>query len=83
MILPYITKQVLYSPMADFKHLLEYKSIKFPDFVNKQLGQKAIDLVLGCCVVILSDGAYCFGSMLDALFMYGVWFFLQFWLYLR
>ncbi|KAH0912841.1 hypothetical protein HID58_036162 [Brassica napus] len=55
-ILPYITKQVLYSPMADFKHLLEYKSIKFPDFVNKQLGQKAIDLVLGCCVVILSDG---------------------------
>ncbi|KAJ0233415.1 S-adenosyl-L-methionine-dependent methyltransferases superfamily protein [Hirschfeldia incana] len=55
-ILPYITKQVLYSPMADFKHLLEYKSIKFPDFVNKQLGQKAVDLVLGCCVVILSDG---------------------------
>ncbi|ESQ46146.1 hypothetical protein EUTSA_v10000050mg [Eutrema salsugineum] len=55
-ILPYITKQILYTPMADFKHLLEYKSIKFPDFVNPQLGQKAIDLVLGCCVVILSDG---------------------------
>ncbi|CAH2061519.1 unnamed protein product, partial [Thlaspi arvense] len=55
-ILPYITKQILYTPMADFKHLLQYKSIKFPDFVNPQLGQKAIDLVLGCCVVILTDG---------------------------
>ncbi|CAA7019820.1 unnamed protein product [Microthlaspi erraticum] len=55
-ILPYITKQVLYTPMADFKHLLQYKSIKFPDFVNQKLGQKVIDLVLGCCVVILSDG---------------------------
>ena len=61
MILPYITKQVLYTPMADFKHLLEHKSIRFPDFVNPQLSQKATDLVLGCCVVILSDGAYCFG----------------------
>ncbi|KAJ4902772.1 S-adenosyl-L-methionine-dependent methyltransferases superfamily protein [Raphanus sativus] len=55
-ILPYITKQVLYTPMADFKHLLEHKSIRFPDFVNPQLSQKATDLVLGCCVVILSDG---------------------------
>ncbi|CAN8283891.1 unnamed protein product [Cochlearia groenlandica] len=55
-ILPYITRQVLYTPMADFKHLLQYKSIKFPDFVNPKLGQKAIDLVLGCCIVILSDG---------------------------
>ncbi|KAG2286530.1 hypothetical protein Bca52824_046134 [Brassica carinata] len=56
-ILPYITKQVLYTPIADFKHLLEHKSIRFPDFVNPQLSQKATDLALGCCVVILSDGA--------------------------
>ncbi|KFK32820.1 hypothetical protein AALP_AA6G291900 [Arabis alpina] len=55
-ILPYITKQVLYTPMADFKHLLQDKSIKFPDFVNKQLGQKVIDLAMGCCVVVLNDG---------------------------
>ncbi|VVB09736.1 unnamed protein product [Arabis nemorensis] len=55
-ILPYITKQVLPTPMADFKHLLQYKSIKFPDFVNPQLGQKVIDLAMGCCVVILNDG---------------------------
>ncbi|XP_010472227.1 PREDICTED: tRNA (cytosine(34)-C(5))-methyltransferase [Camelina sativa] len=55
-ILPYITKQVLYTPMADFKLLLQDKSIKFMDFVNPQLAQKASDLVMGSCVVILSDG---------------------------
>jgi multisite-specific tRNA:(cytosine-C5)-methyltransferase len=55
-ILPYITKQVLYTPMADFKLLLQDKSIKFHDFVNPQLAQKATDLVMGSCVVILSDG---------------------------
>ncbi|CAL9233478.1 unnamed protein product [Arabidopsis halleri] len=55
-ILPYITKQVLYTPMADFKLLLQDKSIKFLDFVNPQLAQKATDLVMGSCVVILSDG---------------------------
>ncbi|XP_010531362.1 PREDICTED: tRNA (cytosine(34)-C(5))-methyltransferase-like [Tarenaya hassleriana] len=55
-ILPYITKQILYAPLADFKHLLQYKSIKFPDFVDQELGQKAANLVMGCCVVILNDG---------------------------
>ncbi|EOA28565.1 hypothetical protein CARUB_v10024783mg [Capsella rubella] len=55
-ILPYITKQALYTPMADFKLLLQDKSIKFMDFVNPQLAQKATDLVMGSCVVILHDG---------------------------
>ncbi|KAL1191962.1 25S rRNA (cytosine-C(5))-methyltransferase NOP2A [Cardamine amara subsp. amara] len=55
-ILPYITKQILYIPMADFKHLLEQNSIKFSDFVNPQVVQKATDLVVGSCVVIPSDG---------------------------
>ncbi|CAN8314744.1 unnamed protein product [Cochlearia groenlandica] len=55
LILPYITKQVLYTPLSDFKHLLQHKSIKFPDFDNQKLGQKATELVVGCCIVILSS----------------------------
>ncbi|KAA3457373.1 tRNA (cytosine(34)-C(5))-methyltransferase-like isoform X1 [Gossypium australe] len=55
-ILPYITKQILYASPADFKHLLQYKSIKFADFVDADFGQKAADLMLGCCVIVLREG---------------------------
>ncbi|OMO73060.1 Bacterial Fmu (Sun)/eukaryotic nucleolar NOL1/Nop2p [Corchorus olitorius] len=55
-ILPYITKQILYASPADFKHLLQYKSIKFADFVDSEFGQKAANLMLGCCVIILREG---------------------------
>ncbi|XP_016740771.2 RNA cytosine-C(5)-methyltransferase NSUN2 isoform X2 [Gossypium hirsutum] len=55
-ILPYITKQILYASPADFKHLLQYKSIKFADFVDADFGQKAADLILGCCVIVLREG---------------------------
>ncbi|KAL1190352.1 26S rRNA (cytosine-C(5))-methyltransferase NOP2B [Cardamine amara subsp. amara] len=55
-ILPYMTKQILYATMADFKNLLQYKSIKFPDFVHPQFGEKAAELAMGCCVVVLVDG---------------------------
>ncbi|KAK8474643.1 hypothetical protein V6N12_038446 [Hibiscus sabdariffa] len=54
-ILPYITKQILYASAADFKHLLQYKSIKFADFVEADFGQKAANLMLGCCVIVLRD----------------------------
>ncbi|KFK30577.1 hypothetical protein AALP_AA7G279900 [Arabis alpina] len=55
-ILPYMTKQILNATIADFKNLLQYKSIKFQDFVNPQFGQNAAELAMGCCVVVLIDG---------------------------
>lgn len=56
-ILPYITKQILYASSVDFKHLLQYKTIKFADFVNTEFGEKASKLMMGCCVIVLSkDG---------------------------
>ncbi|XP_021804138.1 tRNA (cytosine(34)-C(5))-methyltransferase-like, partial [Prunus avium] len=57
LILPYITKQIVYASPVDFKHLLQYKSIKFADFVDAELGQKASGLMSGCCVIVLrKDG---------------------------
>ncbi|XVF17295.1 hypothetical protein REPUB_Repub10bG0107400 [Reevesia pubescens] len=56
LILPYITKQILYASPADFKHLLQYKTIKFVDFVDAEFGQKAANLMLGCCVIVLGGG---------------------------
>lgn len=55
-ILPYITKQILYASPVDFKHLLQYKTIKFADFVNAEFGEKASKLMMGCCVIVLSKG---------------------------
>ncbi|XVE83107.1 hypothetical protein DITRI_Ditri16bG0060900 [Diplodiscus trichospermus] len=55
-ILPYITKQILYASPADFKHLLQSKTIKFADFFYAEFGQKAANLKLGCCVVVLREG---------------------------
>jgi multisite-specific tRNA:(cytosine-C5)-methyltransferase len=56
LILPYITKQILYASPVDFKHLLQYKTIKFADFVDAEFGQKASNLMMGCCVIVLSKG---------------------------
>ncbi|KAL2521678.1 S-adenosyl-L-methionine-dependent methyltransferase superfamily protein [Forsythia ovata] len=53
LVLPHITKQILYASAVDFKHLLQYKIIKFSDFVNPEFGEKASKLMLGCCVVVL------------------------------
>ncbi|MCL7031795.1 hypothetical protein MKW94_029667, partial [Papaver nudicaule] len=54
LLLPYISKQVLCASLADFKHLLQYRSIKFADFVDPQFGEKASSQIkLGCCVVVL------------------------------
>ncbi|KAF3439255.1 hypothetical protein FNV43_RR17531 [Rhamnella rubrinervis] len=56
LILPYITKQILYTSLVDFKHLLQYKSIKYADFVDAEFGNKASELMPGCCVVVLRKG---------------------------
>lgn len=58
MILPHITKQLLYASPIDFEHLLKYKSIKLQDFVNPEFAEKATKILLGCCAVILSRGSY-------------------------
>lgn len=54
-ILPHITKQILYASPVDFKHLLQYKAIKFMDFVDAEFGEKASKLMMGCSVIVLRD----------------------------
>lgn len=58
LILPYITKQILHASPADFKHLLQNKEVKFEDFTDAKFGEKAANLLPGCCVVILAIGMY-------------------------
>ncbi|KAJ4758815.1 S-adenosyl-L-methionine-dependent methyltransferases superfamily protein [Rhynchospora pubera] len=53
LLFPYLTKQILYAPFSDFEHLLKYRAVKFVDFVDSTLGQKASALLPGCCVVVL------------------------------
>ncbi|KAG6768468.1 hypothetical protein POTOM_027385 [Populus tomentosa] len=54
-ILPHITNQILYASSVDFKHLLQYKAIKFADFVDAEFGDKASKLMMGCCVIVMRD----------------------------
>ncbi|RDX78380.1 tRNA (cytosine(34)-C(5))-methyltransferase, partial [Mucuna pruriens] len=56
LILPYITKQILHASPADFKHLLQNKDVKFADFIDAEFGEKAANLMPGCCVVIMGKG---------------------------
>ncbi|RWR92447.1 tRNA cytosine34-C5-methyltransferase-like protein [Cinnamomum micranthum f. kanehirae] len=56
LLLPYISKQILSASFVDFEHLLRYRTIKFADFVDATLGEKASKLILGCCVVVLNKG---------------------------
>lgn len=55
LLLPYITKQILLASRVDFKRLLEKKSIKFGDFIHAELNERASNLELGCCVVVLGE----------------------------
>ncbi|GMY11395.1 tRNA (cytosine(34)-C(5))-methyltransferase-like [Fagus crenata] len=57
LLLPYVTKQILYASPVDFKHLLQYKTIKFADFVDAEFGNNASNLMPGCCVIVLSKGS--------------------------
>ncbi|RZB50187.1 LanC-like protein GCL1 [Glycine soja] len=53
LILPHISKQILSSSAIDFKHLLQYRAVKFADFVDAKFGERAANLMPGCCVVVL------------------------------
>ncbi|KAM3344736.1 RNA cytosine-C(5)-methyltransferase NSUN2 isoform X2 [Capsicum galapagoense] len=54
LLLPHITKQIVYASPVDFKDLLQYKSIKFGDFGDSEFREKASKLQFGCCAVILN-----------------------------
>ncbi|KAL9660750.1 hypothetical protein QQ045_025567 [Rhodiola kirilowii] len=56
LLLPHITKQILCASKEDFKHLLQYKSVKFADFVDSAFGELASKLLMGCCVIVLKTG---------------------------
>lgn len=56
MLLPYLTKQIVYASFSDFEHLLKYRAVKFVDFVDSTLAEKASALLPGCCVVVLRKG---------------------------
>ncbi|XP_054822027.1 uncharacterized protein LOC129320546 isoform X2 [Prosopis cineraria] len=55
-VLPYITKQILHASPVDFKRLLQNKAVRFADFVDAKFSEKAANLMLGCCVVVLGKG---------------------------
>lgn len=57
LLLPYISKQIVFATLADFQHLLQYRTIKFSDFVDVEFGEKASALMPGCCVVVLNEGS--------------------------
>nr|KYP75779.1 tRNA (cytosine-5-)-methyltransferase NSUN2 [Cajanus cajan] len=56
LILPHISKQILSASVIDFKHLLQYRAVKFADFVDAEFGERATNLMPGCCVVVLGEG---------------------------
>ncbi|CAK8567284.1 unnamed protein product [Lathyrus sativus] len=56
LILPHITKQILSASAIDFKHLLQYKNVKFAEFVDAKFGEKVANLKPGCCVIFLGEG---------------------------
>ncbi|KAJ8541980.1 hypothetical protein K7X08_016846 [Anisodus acutangulus] len=58
LLLPHITKQIVYASPVDFKHLLQYRSIKFGDFEDAEFREKASKLQFGCCAVILNKGCW-------------------------
>ncbi|KAL4196327.1 hypothetical protein AMTRI_Chr04g245650 [Amborella trichopoda] len=53
LLLPYMTKQILTATVTDFKHLLQYKTIKFGDFVDNSFREKASNLFVGCFVIVM------------------------------
>ncbi|KAK4767029.1 hypothetical protein SAY86_014780 [Trapa natans] len=57
LILPYMTKQVLCASEADFRLLLQYKSVKFANFVDREFGDGAWELMPGGCVIVLDKGS--------------------------
>ncbi|KAG2579448.1 RNA cytosine-C(5)-methyltransferase NSUN2-like isoform X3 [Panicum virgatum] len=56
LLLPYISKRILYASPLDFHRLLQYRSINFAYFVDARFGEEAASLMPGCCVVVLLEG---------------------------
>ncbi|KEH20796.1 tRNA (cytosine(34)-C(5))-methyltransferase-like protein [Medicago truncatula] len=56
LILPYITKQIIQASPEDFRRLLQDKDVKYSDFADAEFGEKAANLLPGCCVVIMGKG---------------------------
>ncbi|XP_014494471.1 tRNA (cytosine(34)-C(5))-methyltransferase [Vigna radiata var. radiata] len=57
LILPHVSKQILRASVIDFKHLLQYRAVKFADFVDAKFGESAANLMPGCCVIVLGEGS--------------------------
>ncbi|XP_068474343.1 uncharacterized protein [Phaseolus vulgaris] len=57
LLLPHISKQILRASAIDFKHLLQYRAVKFADFVDAKFGESAANLMPGCCVIVLGEGS--------------------------
>uniref|UniRef100_A0A0A8ZLX2 RNA cytosine-C(5)-methyltransferase NSUN2-like PUA domain-containing protein n=1 Tax=Arundo donax TaxID=35708 RepID=A0A0A8ZLX2_ARUDO len=55
LLLPYVSKRILYASPVDFHRLLQYRTINFAHFVDARLGEEAAFLTPGCCVVVLHD----------------------------
>lgn len=53
LILPSITKQILYSSAVELKHLLEKRSVRFGDFLDREFGERAAKLMPGGCILML------------------------------
>ncbi|CAL5005655.1 unnamed protein product [Urochloa decumbens] len=56
LLLPYISKRILYASPVDFHRLLQYRTINFAHFVDSRFGEEAASLMPGCCVVVLVEG---------------------------
>lgn len=56
LLLPYIKRQILYAPLADFQLLLKHRTVKFVDLVDASFSEKASSLMPGCCVLCLNEG---------------------------
>lgn len=56
LLLPYISKRILYASPLDFHRLLLYQSINFAHFLDTRFGEQAASLMPGCCVVVLLEG---------------------------
>ncbi|WVZ92421.1 hypothetical protein U9M48_038489 [Paspalum notatum var. saurae] len=56
LLLPYISRRILYASPLDFLRLLQYRSINFAQFVDTRFGEEAASLMPGCCIVVLLEG---------------------------
>ncbi|XP_035820079.1 RNA cytosine-C(5)-methyltransferase NSUN2 isoform X3 [Zea mays] len=56
LVLPSISKRILYASALEFHRLVQYRSISFAHFTDTRFGEQAASLTPGCCVVVLLEG---------------------------